>query len=155
MNHRSRLSLAALCLVSISLIGAGCSGSVNNDVSPSEDGVIGDAGNLTSITRQAALDKYWYFIAPYINGTETVEAYSASSGSTYNIDATFSGGFLDSLDNGYGDTLNFTAELKADGNAHGEDNNGSTWDINVDIDNSPMITDAVEAWAAAKGYQVE
>ncbi len=155
MKFLSRIAPAALCFISISLIGAGCSSSTNTEVSPTDEGSASNSANLTSISRQDALDNYWYYIAPYINGTETVEAYSASSGSTYNIDATFSGGFLDSLDNGYGDTLSFTAELKADGNAHGEDQDGNTWDVNVDLANSPMITNAVEDWAAAKGYQIE
>lgn len=155
MKFLSRIAPVAVCLVSLSLIGAGCSGSVNDDVSPSEEGAVDNSVNLTSITRQDALNKYWYYIAPYIKGTESVQAYSAQSGSTYTVDADLSGGFVDSIDDGQGDQLNFTAELKADGTASGDDQFGNNWEFTIDLANSPIIADAVAEWAAATGHKIE
>ncbi|HCC83735.1 TPA: hypothetical protein DEP96_02715 [Candidatus Uhrbacteria bacterium] len=152
MDHSPRLFIVAFCLVSLSLAGAGCSGSSDTSlVEPIND----VSGGVTAITKSDALADHWYGIAPYITGTEGVEAYSHDSGSTYYLDATFGSGYVDSLDNGYGDTLYFTAELGADGEASGDDNNGNTWDFTVDLASSPMISAAVEEWAADEGYEIE
>lgn len=149
------LATATIALTALVLTGAGCSSSTSS--SPTADTTSSTSTTkptAQTISRSDAIDEYWYQIASHVTGTQSVEAYSALSGSTYTLDADFGNGFIDTLNNGEGDVLSFTAELHEDGTAAGDDQDGNTWSFTLDM-NSPLIDSAISAWAAEKGFIVE
>lgn len=153
----SSFATVAITLAAVTLLGAGCSPSSSPTQNGAEETSSTNAASDSvsqSITRANAIDEYWYQIASHVTGTASVEAHSALSGSTYTLDADFGNGFVDTLSNGEGDILSFTAELHEDGTASGDDQNGNTWSFILDM-NSPIIDAAITEWAAEKGFVVE
>ena len=152
MKLSTRVVSSAFVLFSGVLLGAGCSGSTSLDDSSDIESESDQASK--TITRSAAIDDYWYQIARNVNGTASVQAYSALSGSTYTLDADISGAYVDALYNGEGDTLTFGAEIREDGTASGTDQYGNTWQFTLDMD-SPIVETAVQLWAEENGYAIE
>lgn len=153
MKLFSRAISPILVLCSVVILGAGCSGATESfsTVSDDESATIQDA---KTISRSEAIDEFWYQIARDVNGTASVQAYSAASRSTYTLDADISGAYVDALYNGEGDTLTFTAEIREDGTASGDDQYGNTWSFALDM-TSPIIDTAIQSWASENGYVVE
>lgn len=152
MSLSHRVISSVLVLSSFVFLGAGCSGSASLDDASDDDSTTTQA--TTTISRADAIDQYWYQIARDVNGTASVQAYSASSGSTYTLDADISGAYVDALYNGEGDTLTFGAEIREDGTASGDDQYGSTWSFVLDM-NAPIVESAIQTWASENGYVIE
>ena len=153
MNVSSRAASSLFVLCAVILLGAGCSGSTQSTPSDSADQASANEATQT-ITRSDAIDQYWYQIARNVNGTASVQAYSALSGSTYALDADISGAYVDAIHNGEGDILTFTAEIREDGTASGTDQYDNTWEFTLDM-SAPIVESAVQSWASEHGYVIE
>lgn len=105
-----------------------------------------------TMDRYDALADNWDEIKDYINGTETIEACSDSSGNCYDLDADLDNGDVDTIyfpNSGY---LYFGAELNSDGEADGYDDDGNYWTFQVDED---LIDDALYEWASDNAIELE
>jgi|SRR3989344_6250670 len=107
-----------------------------------------------AIDRYDAISDYWDEIREYVNGTETVEAYSWKSGSYYDLDVDISDGTIEAVYFPNGGHLYFSAEIDSDGEASDYDQNGNSWDFTLDMDSS-VVEDAVYEWASDNGYSIQ
>ena len=120
----------------------------NNNFSNSE------VSEHATINRDEAISEYWGEIKEYINGTETIEACSSSSGSCYDLDADISNGEIEQIYFPNGGYLYFSADIDEDGSASDLDLNGNDWDFTIDTASS-SIDDAIYDWASDNGYTIE
>ncbi len=107
-----------------------------------------------TIDRVDAIYDHWDEIREYVNGSETIEACSSSSGNCYDLDADISSGSIEQIDFENGGYLYFSAEIDSDGNASDTDVRGDSWDFTVDMDSS-MVDDAIQEWADYEGYEID
>lgn len=106
------------------------------------------------IDRDEAIQTHWDEIKNYISGSETIEACSSESGNCYDLEAEISNGQVEQINFANGGYLNFSADIDETGDASDSDQDGNNWDFNVDM-NSPLVDDAVTAWASDEGYILE
>jgi len=106
------------------------------------------------ISRDDAISDYWDEIKEYINGTETIEAYSYESSNYYDLEVDISNGQIETLYFNNGGHLEFSAEIDNDGHASDTDEDGNCWDFEIDMDSS-LIDDAIENWANDNSYEIE
>lgn len=98
-----------------------------------------------AMDRYDALSDYWDEIVEYIDGTETVEACSDSSGNCYDLDADISSGEIETLYFSNGGYISiYGADIESDGEASGSDDEDNYWTFQIDED---LIDDALENWA--------
>lgn len=105
------------------------------------------------IDRIDAISDHWDEIREYLNGSETIEACSSSSGNCYDLDAEISSGEVEQIYFDNGGYLYFSATIDSDGSASDTDVNGNSWDFSIDMDSS-MVDDAVQEWADYNGYEI-
>ncbi|MBI5798993.1 MAG: hypothetical protein HZB10_03605 [Candidatus Yonathbacteria bacterium] len=107
-----------------------------------------------TISRDDAISEHWDEIKDLVDGSETVEACSSSSGSCYDLDADISSGAIEQIYFPSGGYLYFSADIDKNGEASDSDQNGDDWDFTLDMDSS-IVDDAVNNWANANGYTIE
>lgn len=112
------------------------------------------ANENTILSRDEAISEHWDEVKEYVDGTETVEACSSSSGSCYDLDADISGGAIEQIYFPNGGYLYFSADIDESGSASDSDQNGDSWDFTVDMSSS-IIDDAVDNWASSNDYTIE
>lgn len=112
------------------------------------------ANENTTLSRDEAVSEHWDEIKEYVDGTETVEACSSSSGNCYDLDADISNGQIEQIYFPNGGYLYFSADIDESGNASDSDQNGDSWDFTIDM-NSSIVDDAVDNWASSNGYTIE
>ena len=108
----------------------------------------------TTLSRDEAISEHWDEVKEYVDGTETVEACSSSSGNCYDLDADISSGVIEQIYFPSGGYLYFSADIDESGGASDNDQNGDGWDFTVDMSSS-IVDDAVDNWANANGYTIE
>lgn len=107
-----------------------------------------------TIGRDEAIESYWDEIRDYVDGTETINACSSSSGNCYDLDADISSGQIEQIYFPNGGYLYFSAEIDESGNASDFDQSGNGWDFTIDMDSS-IIDDAIYNWVSDNGYTIE
>lgn len=112
------------------------------------------ASEHTTLSRDEAISKHWDKIKEYVDGTETVEACSSSSGNCYDLDADISNGEIEQIYFPNGGYLYFSADIDESGSASDSDQNGDSWDFTLDMSSS-IVDDAVDNWASSNGYTIE
>ena len=108
----------------------------------------------TTLSRDDAISEHWDEIKEYVDGTETVEACSSSSGNCYDLDADISNGEIEQIYFPNGGYLYFSADINESGSASDSDQNGDSWDFTLDMSSS-IVDDAVDNWASSNGYTIE
>lgn len=134
----------------------------NNDSGNSPTNTFSDSrsyrssgsSEYTTLSRDEAISEHWDEIKEYVEGTETVEACSSSSGNCYDLDADISNGELEQIYFPEGGYLYFSADIDENGSASDLDQNGDSWDFTVDMSSS-IIDDAIENWASSNDYTIE
>lgn len=107
-----------------------------------------------TISYNEAISEYWDEIKDYVDGTETIEACSSTSGNCYDLDANISSGAVEQIYFSSGGYLYFSADIDENGNAFDYDQNGDAWDFALDMDSS-IVDDAVNDWASSNIYTIE
>ncbi len=93
-----------------------------------------------------AISDHWDEIMPYINGSDTIEACSDSSGNCYDLEADISDGCVEEIHFDNGGYLDFSSAcLDENGEAEDSDDEGNDWTFSVDTGSS-IVTDAVDEW---------
>lgn len=149
-------------LFALTLLGAGCESSTQNpgtrtnQLPPAALHRVQTSAyeGPATLSRDDAVSEHWNEIKEYLNGSETVEACSSSSGDCYDLEADISSGEIDEIyfsDAGY---LYFSADIDEDGNASDVDQNGDSWDFALDM-NSSIVDDAIDEWASSNGYLID
>lgn len=157
-NNRNVLTWSIVAIVAFSILVGNDSSSSSNSQSSiqSTNSYYGSSGVSESrtISRDEAISEYWDEIKDYVNGTETIEACSSTSGNCYDLDAEISSGTIEQIYFTSGGYLYFSADIDENGNASDSDQNGDYWDFTLDMDSS-IVNDAIDDWASSSGYIVE
>lgn len=124
--------------------------------STEEDSPAAEETETNIISRQDAISEHWDDIRQFMDGTETVQARSVESGSTYTLNADISGGELETLHFSEGGLIHFrvTQDFDDGGSASGPDEDGYYWFVDIDMD-SRIVDDAIKEWADNNNYIVE
>lgn len=110
--------------------------------------------NEKVITRDEAVDGYWYEIKDYVYGSKFVEVFSYKSANYYTLLTDISGGSIDTIYFPSGGYLYlFGADFDSNGYAFGVDLEGNGWDINLDM-NSSIVDNAIEDWASDNTFTI-
>lgn len=157
-NKQNVLIWSIVAIVAFSIFVSNDSSNSSNSQSSiqSTNSYYGNSGESEShtISRDEAISEYWDEIKDYVDGTETVEACSSTSGNCYDLDAEVSSGTIEQIYFTSGGYLYFSADIDENGNASDSDQNGDYWDFTLDMDSS-IIDDAVEDWAGLNDYTIE
>lgn len=108
----------------------------------------------TTLSRDEAISEHWDEIKEYVDGSDTVEACSSSSGNCYDLDADISNGQIEQIYFPSGGYLYFSADIDESGSASDSDQNGDSWDFTLDMSSS-IVDDAVDNWASSNGYTID
>lgn len=128
--------------------------SKGNSVSTPQPKPIYYENEFRELSRDAAIEEYWDEIKDYMDGYESIEAFSYASGNYYNVEATISNGAITRISFPDGGYLYFYADIDSNGTAEEIDTvHGSAWSFQIDV-GSAFVDDAIFNWADVNGYEI-
>lgn len=123
------------------------------DSGTTSNGMAGDDTQEQTLTRDESIQNHWDEIKEYLEGTETVEACSLTSGNCYDLEADISSGSIDVIHFLNGGYQSFSADIEEDGSASDVDTDGNSWEFTLNMD-SASVDEAIMEWANANGYTI-